>query len=108
MVGFFFEKKLCKETANKGNGSGTSTKRWGKQVSLRFPGAYHPWGGYNHVLMYVTLGGTHGNFWTTKMADSQKVDDIRHDDQNSIEVEIVSDLEFNMLDNAIQAAILQG
>lgn len=41
------------------------------------------------------------------MADSQKVDDIRHDDQNSIEVEIVSDLEFNMLDNAIQAAILQ-
>ena len=42
------------------------------------------------------------------MADSQKVYDICHDGQNSIEVEIVSDSEFNMLDNAIQAAILQG
>ncbi|KAK2574398.1 Exonuclease V [Acropora cervicornis] len=41
------------------------------------------------------------------MADSQKVYDICHDGENSIEVEIVSDLEFNMLDNAIQAAILQ-
>ena len=65
----------------------------------------HPWG-YNHVRMYVTLGGTYGNFLTTKMADSQN--DICHDGQNSIEVEIVSDLEFNILDNAIQAAILQG
>ena len=42
------------------------------------------------------------------MADPQKVYGIRHDGQNSIEVEIVSDLEFNMLDEAIQAAILQG
>lgn len=56
--------------------------------------------------MYVTLRGTYGMFLATKMADFQGVSNICHDGQ--IEVEIVSDLEFNMLDEAIQAAILQG